>query len=265
MISCELQGRLANMMFQIASIENMGYKSGIQTCYPHVDKNIDDLAKPQACTSELNGRRYFSLFKNFDWHKNHDKNMEVNQIIKVPFEYSPIIPQDYTCYIGYFQCELFFPDRDFILNLFEPADFVKEKLEKYKDIIGYNKASIHVRRGDYIKLNHVHNVLNMDYYNEAMKILGLCGVNKYLVFSTDEKWCRDNFKGEKFIFIQDDPFVELYLMSQCAHQIIANNAFSWWGAWLNNNPNKQVVSPRKWFTNNQHNDKDIIPKTWIKL
>lgn len=265
MISCELQGRLANMMFQIAAIENMGYRSGIETCYPHVDKNVDDLAKPQACTSEPNGRRYFNIFKNFNWHKNHNKNMQFSQVVKVPFEFTPITPKDRTCYVGYFQSELYFPDRDFILNLFEPADFIKLGLVKYTDIVSGNKASIHVRRGDYIKLNHVHNVLEMDYYNEAMKILKLCGVSEYLIFSNDTEWCKKNFKGEQFTFIKDDSFIELYLMAQCSHHIVANSAFSWWGAWLGANPNKQVVAPLKWFSNSQLNDKDLIPKTWIKI
>ncbi len=62
MITCELMGKLGNMMFQIAAIEDMGRRAGVDTAYPHVDKNIDDLAKPQACTQEFHGREYFKLF-----------------------------------------------------------------------------------------------------------------------------------------------------------------------------------------------------------
>jgi hypothetical protein len=253
------------MMFQIAAIENMGYRSGLLAGYPHVDKNIDDLTKPQACSSEYNGREYFKIFRNFDWHKNHDKDMRIDRTINVPFEYTPITPQDHTCYKGYFQSEKYFPDRDFILNLFEPADYIVEKLVKYKEIIGDNKASIHVRRGDYIKLSQIYNVLDMNYYNEAMKILGLCGVTEYLVFSNDIEWCKNNFSGGQFNFITEDSFTTLYLMSKCKYQIIANSAFSWWGAWLNNNPNKQIIAPRKWFNSPEYNDKDVIPQNWIKI
>jgi hypothetical protein len=265
MITCELMGKLGNMMFQIATIENMGYRSGLLTGYPHVDKNVADLAKPQACSSEYNGQEYFKIFKNFDWHKNHDKVMQVNKTINVPFEYTFIVPQDHTCYIGYFQSELYFPDRDFVLNLFEPNDQIKKRLEDYKGIIGTNKASIHVRRGDYIKLNHIYNVLDMDYYNEAMKILGLCGVREYLVFTNDIDWCISNFRGDQFTFIKEDSFTELFLMGTCTHNIIANSAFSWWGAWLNNNPDRHIIAPKRWFIGGKYKDRDIIPQNWIKI
>ena len=243
----------------------MGYKSGLLTGYPHVDKNIADLARPQACSSEYNGFEYFRVFKNFDWHKNHNGNMATDKIINVPFEYIPIIPRDRTCYIGYFQSEKYFPDRDFILNLFEPADFIKERIDRYKDIIGINKASIHIRRGDYIKLNHIYNVLGMDYYNEAIKVLKLCGVTEYLVFSNDIDWCKANFGGDQFTFIKEDSFTELFLMGKTKYQIIANSAYSWWGAYMNNNPDRQIIAPKKWFVGEKHSDRDIIPQNWIKL
>jgi hypothetical protein len=265
MITAELQGKLGNMMFEIAAIESMGERSGLLTAYPHVDKNIDDLAKPQACSSELNGKAYFTLFKNFDWHKNLALNTYARNTVRVPFEFVPITPKDFTCYIGYFQSELYFPQRDFILHLFEPADFIVKKLEPFRDIVGTNKAAIHVRRGDYIKLNHIYNVLDMPYYAEAMRFLKGLGVSEYLIFSNDTEWCQQNFKGEQFTFIKEDPFTELFLMGKCAHQVIANSAFSWWGAYLNNNPGRVVIAPGKWFNKGGPNGKDIIPKSWMKI
>lgn len=266
MITAELRGKLGNMMFEIAAIESMGEKSGILTAYPNVDKNVDDLAKPQACSSEPNGRTYFTLFKNFDWHKNLSWDTFIRDKVYVPFEFVPIIPRDHTCYIGYFQSELYFPNREFVLNLFRPADFITEQLEKYKDIIGVNKASIHVRRGDYIRLNNIYNVLDMNYYNTAMQILKFKKVTEYLIFSNDVDWCKNNFRGDQFFFINDNSFVELYLMSKCAHNIIANSAFSWWGAYLNENIDKAVIAPNKWFASTAKvSDKDIIPNSWIKI
>jgi hypothetical protein len=265
MISSELQGKLGNMMFEIAAIEYMGHKSGFGSVYPNVDADIRALSKPQACSSEPNGERYFTIFKNFDWHKNHDKEIKIYSTVNVPFEYVPIKVIDFTRYVGYFQSELYFPDRDFILNLFEPADWIIEKLKAYTDIIGVNKAAIHVRRGDYIKLNKTYNVLDMDYYNKAMEILKPRGVIEYLIFSNDTDWCKQNFVGDQFTFIHDDSLVELFLMGKCTHQIIANSAFSFWGAYLNNNPYRQIIAPAKWFTNPRMKSKDIIPQSWLKI
>ncbi len=263
MITAELQGRIGNMMFQIAAIEDMGYTTGIPTAYPNVDKNVDDLARPQACTSEYRGREYFGLFKNFNWHKNHSGDMHCDCITHVPFHYVPLVPQNFTKYIGYFQSELYFPHRDFILNLFEPADFIEERIAVYKDHIGENKAAIHVRRDDYAKMKHIYTALDMNYYNTAIGYLKTKGVTEFLIFSMDIPWCRENFKGGQFTFIQDDTFVELFLMSKCTHNVIANSAFSWWGAYLNNSQERIIIAPKKWFADNR--PENIIPQGWVKL
>ena len=56
-------------------------------------------------------------------------------------------------------------------------------------------------------------------------------------------------------------------MSLCKHNIIANSSFSWWGAWMNQNSNKKVVSPIKWFGKslNGHDTKDLIPEKWERI
>ena len=59
-------------------------------------------------------------------------------------------------------------------------------------------------------------------------------------------------------------YESLILMSLCDHNIIANSSFSWWGAWLNNNKNKKVVSPKRWF-GNQISTIDLIPENWITI
>lgn len=265
MITAELQGKIGNLMFQIAAIEDMGRRTGLQTAYPNVDANMDALAKPQACSSYFKSREYFNIFKNFDWHKNIGGDTHAVRAVNVPFGYHAITPRNYTRYIGYFQSELYFPNKEFILNLFEPADYIKAQIVKYNDVIGTNKASIHVRRGDYLKLNTIFNIMGMDYYNKAMSHLSQLGVKEYLVFSNDMPWCKENFKGDNFVFIEDDSNVELFLMGRCAHNIISNSSFAWWGAYMNTNPDRCIIAPATWFVSSKHDAKDIVPLSWLKF
>ena len=60
-------------------------------------------------------------------------------------------------------------------------------------------------------------------------------------------------------------YEELILMSRCQHNIIANSTFSWWGAWLNQNPNKIIIAPKLWTRKGNYVFRNIIPKSWIRI
>ena len=101
-----------------------------------------------------------------------------------------------------------------------------------------SSASIHIRRGDYVSnaaTQKVHGVCGLDYYYKALHILTeKTDVSHLFVFSDDLSWTRDNLKFPLPVtFVQDTgpqhPCEDLYLMSQCKHNIIANSSFSWWG------------------------------------
>jgi hypothetical protein len=63
----------------------------------------------------------------------------------------------------------------------------------------------------------------------------------------------------------ENGFEDLRLMSRCAHHIIANSTFSWWGAWLNPSPDKIVVAPKRWFADESIDSSDLLPESWVKL
>lgn len=163
---------------------------------------------------------------------------------------------------GYWQSEKYFAHcREEVLKEFG-----------YKWELHKQWCSIHVRRGDYLKYPDKHPVVTVEYLGAAMReVEHLTGVTQFAVFSDDIPWCKDNFAHLKWTFNYSDrtPAVDLVLGSCCEHNIISNSSFSWWQAWLNQNPNKVVISPSKdnWFGPGNANlcTDDIIPDSWIQI
>lgn len=94
---------------------------------------------------------------------------------------------------------------------------------------------------------------------------------KLVFFSDDSNWVKEQFKDLPYskIFIDnnknENSWKDMLLMSSCSHNVIANSSFSWWAAWLNENPEKVVIAPKKWFTDAEKNTTDLIPSEWIRL
>jgi hypothetical protein len=89
----------------------------------------------------------------------------------------------------------------------------------------------------------------------------------FIVFSDDVEWCKKEFAGENYIVNEiGNPYAEMCAMSLCDHNIMANSSFSWWGSWLNRNPNKKVIAPSRWFGSAMNkNTDDIYCQDWIKI
>jgi hypothetical protein len=167
---------------------------------------------------------------------------------------------------GYFQSEKYFEGiQDLVRFYFEPTDFVIEKLKsKYGNIFD-NSCAVHVRRGDFVG-NKTHQVCDLNYYNRAIELIkSKTQIDNFLIFSDDITWCKANFSST-FHFIDGNLDVEdLFLISMAKNQIISNSSFSWWGAWLNKNPDKIIIAPQRWFADGNLDDKDIYTKDMIRI
>jgi len=245
MISCFLQGGLGNMMFQIATTYAIALDNNDECFFDFIKHaNMQRMQSRPATTYATN---IFSKLKQGDLPvKNHFNETSLR--------YNPISYRENLYLNGYFYSEKYFVKRKKeIVDLFN-FDFKHDG-----DFSNY--TSLHIRRGDYVWNQHAHNLQPVEYYIEAME---KCNTEKYVVFSDDIEWCRKMFIGDKFIFVSNEDFNELFLMASCKNNIIANSSFSWWGAWLNKNENKKVFAPKKWVNNGLYTD-DIYCEGWIKI
>jgi hypothetical protein len=132
-------------------------------------------------------------------------------------------------------------------------------------------VSLHVRRGDKAD-NPVHPGTEPEFVTRAIQYMSSrIAQPHFFVFSDDIEWCKQviSYDGEiTFMdFNGDRPHDDLRLMALCRHNIIAESTFSWWAAWLNDNPGKIVVSPpaRRTITLSNFDTKDVLPPEWIVL
>ena len=136
-----------------------------------------------------------------------------------------------------------------------------------------NSVSIHIRRGDYFatKNQKIFNIPNIEYYQKAISLIQKKISDPYFfVFSDDLLFTHTLSFPRNTIHINKEElkledFHELIVMSKCKHNITANSTFSWWAGWLNANPNKIVITPKKWFVDETMYSDDLIPEDWIKL
>ena len=163
--------------------------------------------------------------------------------------------------------------------------YFKKYEKEIKELYGYDispkidKVAIHVRRAGnplnqyepkysenpfYVDLgHHSHETIQDNYYVRAMAIFPN---EKFLIFSDDIKWCKESLLFKGCDFSEGKSEVEdMNLMASCKHQIIGNSSFSWWAAYLNKNPDKIVVAPKKWFAKDEDDYLIGIPPEWLRI
>jgi len=253
MVVSNLKGGLGNYLFQIAAGYSLALDEGV------VFKI--DLSKIRVVHSHWD--LYMSNF-----FRNVEKSNGLSDLNNYRYEsltYKPI-PYVKDCLIdGYYQSEKYFSNNEKeIKELFEIDNESYQYINnKYIDILtSENTCSIHVRRGDFLKIPF-YNKLDMDYYNKAIDEMGRD--KKFIIFSNDISWCKSNFCSINATFIeQEHDYIDMYLMSLCKNNITSNSTFSWWGSYLNLNKNKKVITPNVWFVSS-HSNEDLTPKCWIKI
>lgn len=196
------------------------------------------------------------IFKNIYWEK---KEMSFDEkVFKTESQY----------FFGYWQDLRYFKDiRDLIVKELTLKEKLNEvNLKTLRLIHETHSVSLHIRRGDYLRIKH-QQVCDLEYYKKAISIIQ----NKvekpvFFIFSDDIQWVKENleidFETHYIDFNQDNPRFDIELMKNCKHNIIANSTFSWWGAWLNEYNDKIVISPKYW-SKNFPTPEGLQEKDWI--
>ena len=231
-------GRLANQMFQYASLKGISKYHGYDFSIP--PKELFGKSDINVRNSDVN------LYNVFDLEKNNkigivQQNIIPEKIHHFDKEFFETCPDNVDLF-GYYQTEKYFKHIEHEIR--KDFTFKKELLDLCKSFIVEDSISLHIRRGDYVT-NSNHPIQPISYYKDALSKLPNLPV---IVFSDDSNWCskQELFKGDRFMIAEGNSTdCDLCLMSLCKYHIIANSSFSWWGAWLADS--EKVIAPKNWF------------------
>lgn len=257
MIIVKPQGRLGNMLFQLA------------TGFAHAKRTNTEMVVLSNSQDYLKYEN--NLFKNI---KKVNNINDVKYYKEPNFSYNQIPIWLYKNLIidGYFQSEKYFGDwLDPFLKLLSFPEDLSNVFNKFNEKKHY--CFIHVRRGDYLNLNNYHPTVSLQYIDKAMTEIESKNDNiNYIIFSDDLTWCKKHIIGDNITYWEfnnentnyPNEIYELVAMGCCNSAIIANSSFSWWGAYIGNS--KTVIAPKKWFGPDGPQDwQDIYCKDWIVM
>jgi hypothetical protein len=266
-VSCDIMGhlgRLGNQMFQYAFLIAYNNKHGN---IPLINRN----RKQMTGGDPLHKMVIDDCFDLTAEDINNHVGLSMQRKRESTHHYNPSFDmvQGNLDVVGYFQDERYFKECSDVIR--KEFTFKKEIQEQCDDIMKEFKketVSVHIRRTDYLSLSEHHPIPSMSYFKKCMEEFS--SDVTYLIFSDDVQWCKENFIGNNMIIQENNHFVDLCLMTMCDHNIITNSSFSWWGAWLNPNPNKKVFFPSEWFGpaaslnyRNGSGEFSMCPSNWI--
>ena len=285
MIITQIKGGLGNQMFQFAAGKTLAH---LNNTFLKLDVSAFDEYK----------LRNFDLL-NFQTNIAFASRQEINDLLPAhnfekAFQYfSPLNKRSYyrekkfsfdekvlrlgsNVYLkGYFQSEKYFlPAKEIIKQEFRVKHEVISNVNEFANKINNEQSvAVHIRRGDMRSDNitsEYHGVLPVDHYQKCIDIIrSKVPGPVFYFFSDDIDWVKTHLQIPEAIYVSNNMtkthIEDLYLMSQCKHNIIANSSFSWWGAWLNDNPGRIVLAPKKWFNEGPEDIQDLIPGGWITI
>lgn len=253
-------GRLGNVMFQYAAVLGIAKSTGM---IPVANLSHDQNFKKNFKLGSVGDTQIHNLDGVYS-----EPDFSFQESV---FEFDNTLNIDLR---GYFQSPKYFDNwKRIICQEFSFSDDIREMAaEKIPSDVC---VSVHVRRGDYTKLNDVHHNQTEDWYREA-----LTHFEGYrpVFFSDDIDWVKNTFSDiENAVFVDNEEtlnlqanktsdisgYVDMCAMSFCNAHIIANSSFSWWASYLSGS---LTIAPKKWFgKNGPENWENIYCEDWRLL
>jgi hypothetical protein len=260
-----------SQMSQYASLIAIGKKTGLQ---PAIIKELMNQRWPVDLDKPFKNHPLILPLESINTSDMYNIEIEIEKgdiMDKRLFYLNPIFNYNINGDLGLFK--YFEEIKDEIVNFYIFKDEIKNFCLNYISNIKQENevlVSIHFRRGDYLQVSSLN--LSLNYYYEALKTIEALLPNqkiKYLIFSNGMEWVKENFKLDNCAYIENlTRYQDMCLMSLCDHNIIANSSFSWWGTYLNQNPNKKVICPYNYLNHpglNEIFNGNYFPSEWIPL
>ncbi len=292
-------GGLGNQLFQFAAAKALETKFGgnliIDDSYYDNQPGKDTFRKLEIFQFNV---QYARMSNRKEKNNTRKKALALKILARIPGGDSSYVLRKITRLIHVYNedafiCNMKARENDYVIGYFQNYSFLKESIDtihqqftlapevdaEMRSLSSYrvinqheNTVAVHIRRGDYVtnaSASAFHGLCDVDYYKKSIELITSRTTEaKFIFFSDDIAWVK-----ETFFWVPDAYFVEnagstssavdMYLMSLCKHNIIANSTYSWWGAVLNINPEKIVICPERWTLNDSIGQ--LYVDGWIKL
>tara|TARA_X000001382_G_scaffold130910_1_gene127773 strand:+ start:1537 stop:2475 length:939 start_codon:yes stop_codon:yes gene_type:complete len=286
-------GRLANQLFQYGILYVVSKKNGYDFAIPS-----DNLTIVDSSPNPVIGKRdymYLQIYECFElsgkllprseirFDNTFDHGMDYSKYVSEVFNVS-----DHTNFKGSFQSYKYFEGfEEGLKKEFQFKNIIEQTTKDYFDELkdrhgGKTITGIHVRRGDTIGEDHIHNgqlggclvLPNSNWYDKMIEELR-SNDNIFLVISDDNKWCEENIKGDDVFYSRFSAeghdkiraeYLDLCLITHCDDFVMSCSTFSWWGAWLSKTDG-EVYVPDRWWGRRYHdrNEEDIRLPKWNQV
>jgi hypothetical protein len=278
-------GGLGNQLFQIFTTFAYCIRTNRKMVLPYSELLTVGKARITYWNTFLTSLKKFTTFTNSTFTNNYLNFIKPYNESNFNYNSIPNFSDDSIKLVGYFQSYKYFENEKNILfdsiGLSQQQNSIREEFKELLSNDLSNTISMHFRLGDYKDIQDCHPLMPTQYYERAIlhiitardlskpfRILYFCEREDITDVEKIIEMLRKSYNFIEFKKVDDEipDWKQMLLMSCCQDNIIANSTFSWWGAYFNQNEDKFVCYPNKWFgTKITHNTIDLFPKNWHKI